>query len=185
MLLPDGFRFPVGGGSHCGSMFGNGANKALRWFWRYVQFNDSVPIRIPVPSLPPNDIVLILVAFADFAAEPVLNRKQTEVWKTGRGRSDDDSVANTESDSQFSIFLGNTVVQIEKHFLNLCCPSGQTYWWKCFRFYPLLGISQISKDKEKQFIHHLYGYLCLSVAYSIRVWGIVYLSKALREPPTK
>ena len=88
-----------------------------------------------LPSLPPNDIVLILVAFADLAAEPVLNRKQTEVWKTGRGRSDDDSVANTESDSQFSIFLGNTVVQIEKHFLNLCCPSGHYILMKAFSLF--------------------------------------------------
>ena len=44
---------------------------------------------------------------------------------------------------------------------------------------------KFQQDKEKQFIHHLYGYLCPCPAYSIRVWGIVYLLQGFAEPPTR
>ena len=102
-----------------------------------------------VSSPPPNDIILILVSFADLAADTVLNRKQAEVLKTDRGAKWWWLLG--EPGIRFSIFyLFVEYSYIDwKTFSKFVVSLGTDILMKVFSLLSLGEISQISKDKEK------------------------------------
>ena len=89
-----------------------------------------------------------------------------------------------EQKQTIPVFYPRYPIREWKNFLYLSLSLGTRHIDESvFAFILEWKSRKFQQDKEKQFIHHLYGYLAHSAPIIIRVWGIVYLSTALREPP--